>query len=209
MIITFTRTYNPNHQFNYNRFNNCLDNLYNHELRNTFDNKKILLTTRQPRNLKKMLVRARFNLHFEHLQERRPGLITCADCIHHRIGYIVPSTSFTFKLKSGKTFTWSYQKMFSCDSKNVIYLLKCNGCDKFYLGQTIDLKQRISKHKSDIKHPYNSNCRACSEHLRDCAKKEPYFQIYAFYYVKDNLFREYKEKRFIFRWKPPLNVNKT
>ena len=45
-IITFTRTYNPNHNFNYNRFNNCLNNINNRELRETFSNKKILLTTR-------------------------------------------------------------------------------------------------------------------------------------------------------------------
>ena len=52
-IITFTRTYNPNHNFNYNRFNSCLNNINNSELRETFSNKKVLLTTRQPKNLKK------------------------------------------------------------------------------------------------------------------------------------------------------------
>lgn len=208
-IITFTRTYNPNHHFNYNRFNNCLTNIYNYDLQHCFNNKKILLTTRQPRNLKKMLVRAKFDLEPEPLQFKHPGLFTCKDCIHHKKGYILPTNSFSFKLRNGKIITWNYQKNFTCDSKNVLYILKCNGCDDFYLGQTKDLKQRISKHKSDIKHPHNSNCRVCAEHLRDCAKTDPYFQIYPFYYIKDNYFREFKEKRFIFKWKPPLNVHKT
>ena len=44
-VITFTRTYNPNHSFNYNRFNNYLGNINNRELRETFSNKKVLLTT--------------------------------------------------------------------------------------------------------------------------------------------------------------------
>ena len=44
-IITFTRTYHPNHNFNYNRFNNCLNNINDRELRETFSNKKVLLTT--------------------------------------------------------------------------------------------------------------------------------------------------------------------
>ena len=70
-IITFTRTYNPNHNFNYNRFNNCLNNINNQELRETFSNKKVLLTTRQPKNLKKMLVTAKFDLHPE-LPNRNP-----------------------------------------------------------------------------------------------------------------------------------------
>ena len=54
----------------------------------------------------------------------------------------------------------------------------------FYLGKTIDFKQRIRKHKSDVKHPQNSTCRECAEQLRDCAKIEPFFQIYPFFIMK-------------------------
>ena len=46
-IITFARTYNPNHNFSYNRFNNCLNNISYQECRETFSNKKVLLTTQQ------------------------------------------------------------------------------------------------------------------------------------------------------------------
>ena len=60
-IITFTRTYNRNYNFNYNHFNNCLNNINNRELRETFSNKKVLLTRGQPKNLKKMLVKAKFH----------------------------------------------------------------------------------------------------------------------------------------------------
>ena len=49
----------------------------------------------------------------------------------------------------------------------------------------------------------------CSEHLRDCNQAEPYFQIFPFYYETNTALREYKEKRYILRWKPPLNLNKT
>ena len=55
----------------------------------------------------------------------------------------------------------------------------------------------------------NSTCRECTEHLRDCAKTESFFQIYPFYHEKDHYVRDYKEKRFIIKWKPPLNINKT
>ena len=44
-IITFTRTYNLNHNFNYNRFNNCLNKINNQELCEAFSNKKVLLIT--------------------------------------------------------------------------------------------------------------------------------------------------------------------
>ena len=118
-IITFTRTYNPNHNFNYNRFNNCSNNINNRELREIFSNKKVLLTTRQPKNLQKILVTAKFNLHPE-LPNRKPnGLFTCTVCIYHKNGYIKPCKSFTFKLTNGKSATWNYNKFFDCDSKDV------------------------------------------------------------------------------------------
>ena len=56
--ITFTRTYNPNHQFSFNNFKNCIKNITNRELQKAFNEKKILLTTRQPKKLRNLLVRA-------------------------------------------------------------------------------------------------------------------------------------------------------
>ena len=57
----------------------------------------------------------------------------------------------------------------------------------FYIGQTEELKQRTGKHKSDVGHSNNSNCKKCSEHLKTCSKmKEPYFNIYPFLY-KDTI----------------------
>ena len=87
-IITCTRKYNRNHNSNYNRFNNCLNNINNREFRETFSNKKVLLTTRQPKNLKIILVTAKFDLHLE-LPNRKPnGLFSCTDFIYHKNSYI-------------------------------------------------------------------------------------------------------------------------
>ena len=115
-----------------------------------------------------MLVTAKFDLHPK-LANRKPnGLFSCMDCIYHKNGYIKPCKSFTFKLRNGKFATWNYNKFFDCDSKDILYILICNYCDYFYLGKTIDFKQEIRKPKSDVKHPSNSTCRECTEHLRDC-----------------------------------------
>ena len=95
------------------------------------------------------------------------------------------------------------------DSKDVIYILICKTGHNFYLGQTQDLKQRTAKYKSDVKNLHNSTCRICSGHLRGCNQAEPYFQIFPFYYKTNTVLREYKEKRYILRWKSPLNLNKT
>ena len=92
-------------------------------------------------------------------------------------------------------------------ARSVISILMCNTCEWFYLGQTINLKQRIRKHKLDVFHPQNSFCKKCSEHLRDCSRmKEPFFSIYPFLYENKKELREFKEKRYIMRWKLQWNI---
>ena len=39
-VIIFTRTYNPNHQFSFNRFKNCIKNTTNRELQKAFNDQK-------------------------------------------------------------------------------------------------------------------------------------------------------------------------
>ena len=85
----------------------------------------------------------------------------------------------------------------SSDSKDIIQILICKNCNNFCLEQTQNFKQRTAKHKSDVKNPYNSTCRICSEHLRDCNQIEPCFQIFPFYYETNTAVRGYKEKRYI------------
>ena len=127
-----------------------------------------------------MLVTGKFDLHPE-LPNRTPnGLFSCTDCMYHKNGYIKPCKSLTFKHTNGKSVTWNYNKFFDCDSKDVFNILICKNCDYFYLRKTIDFKQRIRKSKSDVKHPRDSTCRECAEHLRDCAKIESFFRFIRF-----------------------------
>ena len=98
--------------------------------------------------------------------------------------------------------TWHYKRSFSCGSKDVLYVLICNNCDLFYIGQT----EELIKHKSYVIHPNNSNWKKCSEHLRTCSKmKEPYFNKYALLHKENKYLRENKEKRYIMNWEPQLN----
>ena len=90
--------------------------------------------------------------------------------------------------------TWHYKRCFTCDNKDVLYVLICNNCDFFSIEQTEELKQRTQKHKSDVIHPNNSNCNKCSEHLRICSKmKEPYFNMYLFLYEENKYLQEFEK----------------
>ena len=202
--IIFTRTFNSNHVINLNKLARSLENIRINELKQCFQNKTVQLGTRQSKNLRKIRTKAKFEENPLPLLVK--GFFPCNDCIYHRRGYFKPCKSFQFKAKS---MIWHYKCYFNCDSKNVIYILMCNTCEWFYLGQkTRELeKRRIRKHKSDVFYPQNSFCKKCSEHLSDCSRmKEPFFRIDPLLHENKKELREFKEKRFIMRWKAQLNT---
>ena len=203
--ITFIRTYNPKHNINLKKFHSCLAKNKNRELKTCFQKKKVLLSTRQPPNLRNFLTKAKFERLPMPKQIKQVEFFRCTNCIYHKNVYFKECLSFLFKSKN-KLLTWHYRRFCSCDSKDVLYVLICNNYDFFYIGQTEESKQRTRKHKSDVIHPNNSNCKKFSKHLRTCSKiKEPYFNIYPFLYEENNYLREFKERRYIMNWQQQLN----
>ena len=69
----------------------------------------------------------------------------------------------------------------SCDVKNVIYVLKCNGCQEYYIGQTGD-KLRIKRtlHAQQIRDPSTRQI-PVSELIDNCRKSNPKFQMFPFF----------------------------
>ena len=203
--IVFNHVYNPNHQINTNRIINCLEGIQQVSLKQAFQKKKPLVTTRQPANLRRLLVQAKFELSPHPMEPSDYGFYPCGNCVYCDVGYVRFATEFT--LHHGDTpITWRYTRKFSCNSRNVLYVAFCNYCVDNYLGKTGYTKQRISKHASDVRNPHNSNCKKAVTHFGKCSKmKEPFFTLLPFYYADDPGFRHHMEKRFIMQWKPTLN----
>ena len=82
-VITFTRTYNPNHHFSFNKFNNCIKNTTNRELQKVLNDKKILLTTRKAKKLRNLLVRARFETKI--IPKSLAGLFLCSNFVYLKL----------------------------------------------------------------------------------------------------------------------------
>ena len=203
-IIVFTSTFNPKHRYNRKIIKNITADLTSPKLRGVFGDMSVVMSTRQPSSLRDMLVSSKFCLN-PVKPPRAKGMFYCPrTCRYHRLGYIVRTTSFTFG--KNNQFRWEYTRFFNCDSNCVIYLLQCNYCWKFYIGETGDVKERTRLHISNVYHPENSNCKKLSLHLNHCSRlKEPFFIIYPYYYVKDMQHRRFIEKRHIHAFKPPLN----
>ncbi len=206
-MMVFTCTHNPTQWFNRKQITGIFNNLTGDSMKKTFKDCRVVIGTRQPTALRRHLIKSKFKRHNKittRYQKKSPGLYNCRKCKYHRLGYIQSCKGFRF----GKNdqFAWEYKRYFSCDSKNVIYILKCKGCWRFYIGETSDLKPRTRKHKSDIKHPKNSYCRVLAEHLRSCSRA-PQFTIFPVLYIDNQQRRRFIEKRLIKQFQPPLNVD--
>ena len=203
--MIFISTYSPAILFDKRKVKTCLDELHGEEMKKVFGEKKVICGSRQPKSLRNIFVHSRFDLH-PSVKTRNlniPGLFPCSSCVYCRIGYVPSCTSFTFGRNN--QYTWVYNRKFTCNAKNVIYIVICGACWLFYIGQTQEIKPRIGKHKSDAKHPHNSNCRILADHLHEHGE---FFKIYPIYYEDDPAKRRFMEKRFILRYKPPLNGDK-
>ena len=120
--ITFIRTYNPKHNINLTKFHSCLDKIKNKELKTCFQKKKVLLSNRQPPNLRKLLTTAKFERLPTPKQIKQVGFFPCANCIYHKNGYFKQCLSFLFKSKN-KSLTWHYRHVFGCDSNDDLHVL--------------------------------------------------------------------------------------
>lgn len=119
----------------------------------------------------------------------------CGTCSVLREG-----TSFNFK---GKDFFINSDM--TCESKNLIYVITCGGCNQFYIGETgTTLRARIRMHKQHIQVPEYRKIKL-SEHIDRCGQGQ--FKVFPFYKLfQENITeRREKEKYFIQKFNTSLN----
>lgn len=200
-MIVFTSTHNPIQQYPKKFYKTMFNDLQGDTMKRAFQGVRIISGTRQPKSLRQHLIHSKFSFK-EAPPPKQPGLRTCTGCKYHRLGFIKPCRFFSFG--EGGKYTWLYRRQFTCTSRDVIYVLKCRRCWKFYIGETCNFKKRVGKHKSDVQHPKNSHCRILVDHLRTCSSF-PHFIIFPILYVREQSLRRFQESRLIQQYNPPLN----
>ena len=174
--------------------------------------KKIVAARRQTQNLKSILFKPRFDttVHMskgnvlpckkdknQGTQRGRP----CKCCDH-----LEECTEFHFK-GAGEAFELRYH--FTCDTRNLLYVITCPGCGDNYIGKTErELRQSCGEYRSAIQSKHFTQ--GVHEHLSVCGKGQ--FVITPFLKIHDSnrdsqTILSY-ETRFIQRYKPRLNVLK-
>ena len=168
-------------------------------MKNVLENTKIINSTRQAPNLKKILTRAKFSTEEDTTGAIKCKKPRCKTCPHIRE---TPCINFN----NGQKF--EIRSNMSCISKNLIYCIICNGCSKEYIGQTGDcLRNRVTVHRQQINHEELRQI-DLSGHIAACAKNlSPQFTIIPFYKVREEneSLRKTMEDYFIKKFKPDLN----
>ena len=118
---------------------------------------------RQPPNLKKLLTKANFTSKSSGRKGHRVTKCGKPNCSLYQ--HIVEASSYNFK---GKIF-YVNQNM-SCELQNVIYVITCNGCGEYYIGQTGGkLRTRRTVHAQQIRDP-STRMIPLSVHLATCCQ---------------------------------------
>jgi hypothetical protein len=101
-------------------------------------------------------------------------------------------------------------KIISCVSSNLIYILFCNNCFQFYVGETKNmLRLRVTLHRQHFNTHYGDN-NPLAQHINNCQtqfNRHPKFKIYPFYCNPDMSTHSRKqiENYFIHKLNPSLN----
>ena len=75
----------------------------------------------------------------------------------------------------------------NCNALNAVYIIHCKRCDKYYTGQTKDVKRRILEHIRDIKNfkPYESKRLCVAIHFN--LKRHILHNDFSFFIIYNNL----------------------
>ena len=154
------------------------------KLKEIFGDCVATLAYKQPNNLLRHLTKASFasSLPPTISNPIQNGLFRCNDirCKLCRL-YIQECTSFI----TYNGFNWQIRCNITCNSRNVVYYLKCIACSfsTTYTGKTNIMRKRMNVHISSCRLGGSPN--KFDDHVFNCCNEhnyhsEPYFQIYAF-----------------------------
>ena len=206
-VITFVHEHNPWHQNSFQFVRDSISMLNTSDrMAKIMNSMKIINAKKQPFSLKKILTKAKFDTNNTG-SESTTGVTKCKNsrcliCKHH----LITGNSFKFD-----NIIFRIRFSLSCSAKNVIYVIKCNGCSASYIGETVDFRKRMNLHKSHIK-TLSQHSLYVSKHINECPGNNSKdinnkFSVMPIYQTKENCkdTLTHMESRFIDRFKPALN----
>ena len=199
-IIPYVSTFNPNNSEIYGEIHSDIKVLRRDEhMKEVLKKYNFIKCKRQSQNLKKLLTKAKFSEQTITKSVQKCNRPKCGLC-----KFLIEDNKYEFKC--GKSFTVN-QNM-TCDVKNLIYVIRCAGCKEDYIGETSNLRNRVTVHNQQIRDP-NTRKIQLSQHLDECSYTGQKYQIFPFFKLQNDsiIQRKQKETYFITKFKPKLNSN--
>ena len=175
--------------------------------------KKIVAARRQPPNLKSHLFRPRFDMSpsatkgsvvaCKNIPNRKPTRGQPCRCCES----LNECSSFRFY---GSNEDFEIRWHFTCDTRNLLYVLTCSGCNKNYIGQTErTVRDRCGDYRRAISDE-RFHTQGVHKHIAQCGSGS--FKMTPFFKIKSsdrghNTILTY-ESNFIKKFKPHLNESK-
>ena len=163
--IAFVHTYDPAHPAILWEIKNRISRLFTSlECRKIFGDSRIIDSRREPKNLLRLLQHSRFDETGSTAYNKgvtKCGMPNCKLCSE------IMETDAVYCNNAGCAIRVNAK--LDCTARNVVYALFCRGCLKYYIGETVCLRDRASAHRSNSK----SEDRAVMEvssHLFKCGQ---------------------------------------
>ena len=197
--IAFVHTYDPGLPQLFPLIAGITSRLHtSRELRPIFGDTRIINSQREPSSLGRLLQHSKFEESSVTVNE--PGVKKCGSKRCGCCADILEVNSFYFR-NSGVTF--QIKSPMTCLVRNCIYVTQCKGCDFTYLGETVNFRNRMSKHKTNSENISQESAEV-SRHLNACGKgfwRAPIFKVK----IENKMARLVIEDKLVKWLKPDLN----
>ena len=195
--LMFITTFNPRNPNVSNILNNAVDLLKRDPvLKQIFGKLKFIKSKREPSSLADLLTKSSFcNV------KPKPGVSMCKSNRCKTCPLIVETDSFNFWKVN---YNFKIKGTFDCTATDCIYVISCSVCMEYYIGKTVNLRQRMTKHRACIRNHYDRNM-FVSKHIYNCGGG---FTVVPFYHMKRQGIVAHltTEDHFIHKFQPSLNM---
>jgi hypothetical protein len=207
-LLVYIQTHNPKNPHVYNYLLNAFNSLTaNKKFADIFKNTKLIKSVRQPPNLGRLLQK-----HNIDNNQTPNGSVKCNKSNCGTCPYLLETDTVMFdNVDTNVQTNFKLLRPFSCKSKDVIYKISCNECHAFYIGESVHVQNRMTKHRYDLRQIKNFNSgMKVHVHLHNCARShEIPFTVVPFYQVTQGTLtaRLTIEDYFCRKFNPTLNGN--
>ena len=195
--ITFVHTYNPGLRYNRDQLKYCLKQSNHHKILEVFGDTDVILATRQPANLRKMLTKAKFDLIPEVKYRPPPGLYPCGNCTYCDRGYIRQMDNFRVVGENLYVSTWTFTRHFTC-----IVKMYCMYAKPWLMTTFTLVKQKMSNNgPQNIYLMFTTQGIQCAKNLLSMLEM---FQIWWNHFSCTSHFTMLKKRIYVISWRRDL-----